>query len=43
MALLELPVQERKLTMHMAQVKKAMKERPYFEGSLDPNNYLKWV
>jgi len=32
-----------KLTKQIAQVKEAMKEPSCFEGSLNPNRYLKWV
>jgi len=41
--ILELQDQVRRLTKQIDQGKEAMRESPYFEGSLYPNHYLKWV
>jgi len=42
-AILKLQDQLSRLTKPLAQVNEVMREPAYFEGSLDPNRYLKWV
>jgi len=42
-AILKLQDQVRGLTNQINQVKEVMREPPCFEGSLDPNHYLKCV
>jgi len=41
--ILDLQNQVRRLSSQILQVKKAMREPPCIEGSLDPNHYLKWI